>query len=124
MGRPAALPDLGVDRTGDVVAGRQFRGPPGICLATLGQRLDPARRLLIGLRIFGTALVRQVLPHEPLAIGVPQDPAFAAHGFRDQEPADAGWPDHARWMELHELHVDQFGAGLVCQRLAIAAVLP
>ena len=50
--------------------------------------------------------------------------AFAAHAFGDENPHDAGRPDHAGRMELHELHVDQFRAGMIGQRLAVAGVFP
>ena len=44
---------------------------------------------------------RRVALHEPIPIAVAQDPAFAAHGFGDQDaqPHDAGG------MKLEELHV-------------------
>ena len=53
-----------------------------------------------------------------------EDAAFAAHAFGDQDAAHARRPDHAGRMELHELHVDEIGAGVVGQRVAVARVLP
>ena len=53
-----------------------------------------------------------------------QDAAFAAHAFGDEDAAHARRPDHAGRVELHELHVDQVGAGVVGERVAVAGVLP
>ena len=122
--RAPALADLGVDRPRDVVAGRQLGRPPRVGLATLGQRRHPARGLLVGRGVLVAALLGQVLPHEPLAVLVAQDPALAADGLGHQQAPDARRPDHARRVELDELHVDELGAGFVGERLAVAAVLP
>ena len=86
--------------------------------------VDPFRRLLVGRRVLRAAVLGQVLPHEPLAVLVAQDPALAADGLGDEQAADAGRPDHARRVELDELHVDELGAGVVGQGVAVAAVLP
>ena len=125
VGRAAALADLGVDRPRDVVAGRQLGRPAGVGLAAL--RTAPStqlRGLLVGRGVLGAAVLGQVLPHEPLAVLVAQDPALAADGLGHEQAADAGRPDHPGRVELDELHVDQLGAGLVGERLAVAAVLP
>ena len=55
---------------------------------------------------------------------VAQDPALAADRLGDEQAADARRPDHAGRVELDELHVDELGAGLVGERLAVAGVLP
>ncbi len=70
------------------------------------------------------ARIRKVLPHEALALAVPEDPALAAHALGHQQPHDARRPNHAGRVELHELHVDQLRAGVVGERLSVAGVLP
>ena len=65
-----------------------------------------------------------VLLHEALAILVAQDSAFAAHRFGDQNSLHSRRPDHSGGMELHEFHVEQFGAGFVGERHAVAGALP
>ncbi len=80
--------------------------------------------LFVGGGVLGAAILGQVLPHEPLAGVVAQDAALATDGLGHEQPADAGRPDHPGRVELDELHVDQLGAGLVGERLAVAAVLP
>ena len=86
--------------------------------------VDPARGLLVGPGVLGPAVLGQVLPHEPLAVRVAQDAALAADGLGHEQAAHAGRPDHAGRVELDELHVDELGAGLVGQRVPVAAVLP
>ena len=124
MGRAAPFLDLGVDRPGDVVPGRQLGRPAGVRLLPGGQGGHPAGGLLVGRGVLGAPVLGQVRPHEPLAGGVAQDAALAADGLGHQQAAHAGRPDHARRVELDELHVDELGAGVVGERLAIAAVLP
>ena len=51
-------------------------------------------------------------------------PPFAAHAFGDEDALDARRPDHAGRMELDELHVDQLGAGVIRQRVAVAGAFP
>ena len=53
-----------------------------------------------------------------------QDAAFAAHGFGDENAANARRPDHAGRMELDELHVHEIGSGVVGERVTVAGVLP
>ena len=53
-----------------------------------------------------------------------QHAAFAAHALGDENAAHARRPDHARRMELDELHVLQRGAGVIGERMAVAGVLP
>ncbi len=65
-----------------------------------------------------------VLFHEALACLITQDAAFTAHGFGDENPLHAGWPDHARGMKLNKLHVHELGAGLVGKGHPVAGVLP
>ena len=77
--------------------------------------------VLRGLRL---VVVRDVAEHEPLALVVPQHAALAANAFGDEDAADARRPDHAGRVELDELHVDEFGPGVVGERVAVAGVLP
>ena len=125
MRRAPALLDLGVDRPRDVVAGRELRRPARVGLRGPATGPSTQRRGLLSVAAYSRAtLLGQVLPHEPLAGLVAQDPALAADGLGDEQAADARRPDHAGRVELDELHVDQLGAGLVGQRLAVAGVLP
>ena len=68
--------------------------------------------------------IGNLVEHEPAAFAVAQNPAFAAHALRHQDAAHTDRPDHAGGMKLDELHLLQFGAGLVRQRQPIARVLP
>ena len=65
-----------------------------------------------------------VVEHEPLAVLVPQDAAFAAHAFGDENALHARRPDHAGGVELDELHVEQFGARMIGERVAVAGAFP
>src|SRR6266571_8252646 len=51
------------------------------------------------------APLRVVVLHERRAVGMHQAPAFAAYSFRDEEMGRV-WMEKRRWVELHELHVD------------------
>src|SRR5208282_2370741 len=102
-----------------VIAGEKFGWTAGILVA-LG--IAPTfLRIVGGLRLIG---FRNVSEHEPLAIPVEQDPPIAAHTFGDKNTLDARRPDHAGRVKLHELHVNQFRAAMVRQRLAVARVFP
>jgi hypothetical protein len=68
--------------------------------------------------------VRDVVEHEPPALGVPQDAALAADALGYEDAADARRPHHAGRVELHELHVDQLGPGVVGEGMTVARVLP
>ena len=68
--------------------------------------------------------VRDVVEHEPLALGVAQHPAVAADGLGDEDPLHRRRPDHARRVELQELHVDQRRARTQGQGVPVAGVLP
>ena len=124
MGAPAPFADLGVDRPRDVVPRRQLGRPPRVGLLALGQGGHPAGRLLVRGGVLRPPVLGQVVPHEPFAVLVAQDPALAADRLGDEQPANARRPDHPGRVELDELHVDQLGAGLIGEGLAVAAVLP
>ena len=119
-----ALANLGVDRPRHVVPGRQLGRPPRVRLLALGQGGHPAGGLLVRGGVLRPPILGQVLPHEPLAVLVAQDPALAPDRLGDQQATDAGRPDHPGRVELDELHVDQLRARFVGQGLAVAAVLP
>ena len=65
-----------------------------------------------------------VAEHEPLAVGVPEDAAVAAHALGDEDPADRRRPHHPGRMELDALHVDELGARPQGERVTVAGVLP
>ena len=117
--RPAARLDLGVDRAGHLVAGEQLRRAPVVVRVVV-----PAVRLFLGLGVLGPEHVGHVVEHEPLALGVAQHAAVAAHRLGDQQPAHRGRPDHPGRVQLDELHVQQLGPGAQRQRVAVAGVLP
>ncbi len=104
---------------GHVVAGQQLGRPPGVLVA-----LGIAPALLLGVRGLVAIVLGDIVEHETLALLVPQHTAFAPHSFGHQDPAHAGWPDHAGGMKLHELHVLERGPGMVGERVAIPGVLP
>ena len=102
-----------------MIARQQFRRTIGIFVAL---RIAPAFfRVVGGLRF---VIVRDVVEHEPLAVLVAQDAAFAAHAFGHENAHHARRPDHAGRMKLDELHVHQFRAGMIRERLAVAGVFP
>ena len=114
-----AFADLPDDAAGHMVPGEEFRRPPRLLVPL---RVPPAL-----FRVRGGLVrveVRDVVEHEPAAFAVAQDAAFAAHAFGDQDPAHAGRPDHPGGMELDILHVDEFRAGFVGERVAVAGVFP
>ena len=115
---PAGL-DLGVDRAGDLVA-RQQLGRTAV-VVRVGV---PAVALGLGRRVLVAEHVRDVVEHEPLALGVAQHPAVAADGLGDEDPLHRRRPDHAGRVELQELHVDQRRARTQGQRVPVAGVLP
>ena len=123
-GRAAAFLDLRVDGARHVVPRRQLRRPAMVGLAALREGVHPGPRLLVRGGVLVAAVLRQVAPHEALAIRVAQDAALAAHGLGDEQAAHAGRLDHARGVELHELHVDELRAGAPGQRVAVAGGLP
>ena len=125
MRRSAALLDLGVDRPGDVVAGRQLRRPAGVGLvgpgtARVTQRLASSSVAAYSSRRSSGRYFH--MKRSPSALRrIPPSPRTASVTSR---PAHARRPDHPRRVELDELHVDEVGTGLVRECLAVAAVLP
>ena len=117
--RAAARLHLAVDAPRDVIARQQLGWPTG-ALVALG--VAPA---LFGVgRGLRLVVVGNVVEHESAALAVLEDAALAAHAFRDEDALDAGRPHHPRGMELDELHVDQFGARPIGQRVAVGGAFP
>src|SRR5204862_1685521 len=50
--------------------------------------------------------------------------AFAAHALGHENSHDARRPNHACGMELDELHIDEFGARVISEGMAIAGIFP
>ena len=115
----APLRHLAHDAARDVVARQQLGRAAGVLVA-----LGVAPALLFVVGGLAAVVLRDVVEHEPPALVVAQHAALAAHALRHQDAAHARRPDHARGMELHELHVLQLGAGVVGERVAVAGVLP
>ena len=112
------LPDLAHDAAGDVVAGEELGRTPRVLVA-LG--ISPALfRIVRGL---AAVVVGDVVEHEAAALAVAEDPAFTA-ALGDENALDARRPDHAGRVELHELHVDEIGAGVIRERVAVAGAFP
>jgi hypothetical protein len=114
-----ALLDLAHDATRDVIAGEQLRRAPSVFVAL---RVAPALLLVVrGLRL---VVVRNEIEHEPLAGFVREDTALAAHAFGHEHAAHTRRPDHASGVELDVFHVDERGAGMIGQRVAVARAIP
>ena len=106
---------------GGLVRNIEKRAAVRSAAAFLHFRVDRARHHVARGKLHA---LRIVLLHEALAIFVAQDAAFAAHRFGDENSLHSRRPDHSRGMELHEFHVEQFGAGFVRERHAVAGALP
>src|SRR5262249_690987 len=98
--------DFPHDAAGDVVARQQFRRTVGGLVA-----LAVAPALLGVLRCLAAIVLRDVVEHEALAPVVEEDAPLAANALGDEDPLHARRPDHARRVELHELHVLKLGPG-------------
>ena len=117
--RSAAGLNFSVDAARNVVAGQKFRWTVGVLVAA---HVAPALFLILGNLI--AVRIRHVIKHEALAFAVAQHAAFAANAFGDKNAAHAGWPDHAGWVELHKLHIHEFGACFIGKRVAVASSFP
>src|SRR5215212_7419753 len=93
-----------------------FTPPALLDLGVVGPGYHVARGELHALLI--------VALHVALALGVPQDAALAAHALGHEDAAHAGWPHHPGRVELHHLHVDELGPGVVGEDTAVAGPLP
>src|SRR4029450_1169680 len=72
----------------------------------------------------GTIIFRNRIEHKTATFFVRENPAFTAHTFGYQDSHHTRRPDHSGGMKLHELHVDQFRASVISQRVAVAGVFP
>ena len=102
--------DLADDTTCHVIPGQQFRRTAGVPVT--GHVAPAFIRIVRGLVYVE---VRDVVEHEAAALGVLQDAALAPNAFSNEQSAHAGRPHHARGVELNELHVDEFGAGVIAE---------
>ena len=110
---------LADNAAGDVIACQELRGPIG---GLVSLTIAPAFLGILG----GLIAIRlgDIVVHELLTLAVEQSATLAADAFGDQNSLHARRPDHAGGMELDELHVLQFGAGVIGQRMAIAGAFP
>src|SRR5439155_4381387 len=119
VGTAAAGLDLPHDAAGDVVAGEQFGRAAGVFVAlTIA---PPFLRIVGGL---ASVKLRDFVEHEPFALLVEQNAAFAPHAFGDENALNTGRPDHAGGMKLNKLHVYELRAGVIGQGQSVAGVFP
>ena len=115
----AAFADLAHDGARDVIAGEELGRPPGV-LVPLG--VAPA--FLGVVSRLAPVVVGDVVEHEAAPLAVAKDAPLATHAFGHEDALHARRPDHAGRMELHELHVDELGAGAIGQGVAVPGALP
>ena len=111
--------DLVHDAARDVVAGQEL-GWTSCVLVPLG--IAPA--LVFVVRRLVAVRLGDRVEHEAAAFAVQKDAAFAANALGDEDALHARRPDHAGRMELDELHVHQFGARVVGERMSVAGAFP
>src|SRR4029450_6285060 len=115
----AALSHLAHDAAGDMVARQKLGRAPRV-LVPLG--ISPALFRIV--RRLVAVVVGDVVEHEAPALAVAGDPAFTAAALGDENPLDARRPDHPGGMKLDELHVDEIGAGVIGEGVAVARAFP
>ena len=115
---PAFL-DFADDATCDMISRQKFRRAARL-LVTLA--VFPAFFFVIGCLM--PISFRNIIEHKTPALTVSQNAAFSAHAFGDQDTCNARGPNHSGGMELHELHIHEIRARIVCQRVAITGILP
>src|SRR3954447_25014210 len=115
--RPALISELIAPATSS--RGQQLGRTPVVLVVVV-----PGVGLLLVVGGLGFEELRDVVEHEPLALGVAQHSALTTHGLGDEDALDGRRPDHAGRVELHELHVEQRGAGPQRHRMTVAGVLP
>src|SRR5262249_41449296 len=119
----AALADLAADAAGHVVARQQVRRSSRIlALVLLAEHVQEAFLLVGGRRRL--VVIRNVVEHEAPVLGVAQYAALAADAFGDADALHTGRPDQPGRVELDELHVDQLGARVVPESVAVAGAFP
>src|ERR1044072_6092911 len=107
------------DAAGYMVAGKQFRRPPGLAITLC---ISPSFFFIV-CRLIAVQL-RDVLEHEALLFLIQQDTAFAAHAFGNKDTLYAGRPYHPRRMELYKFHVHELCTCVVAQRLPVSCIFP
>src|SRR5262245_52404553 len=71
-----------------------------------------------------SVVFRDCLEHETFAIGVGENPPFAAYTFGHENSHHAWRPNHSGRMKLNEFHIDEFRACFVRKRVSISSVFP
>ena len=102
--------DFTNNTTGHVIACQQFRWPTRI---TVAHHVLPAFFRVV--RSLMRVKLGNIVKHKTATLVVFQDTSFAPHTFRDQDASDTGRPDHAGWVKLDKLHVNQVGSAVICQ---------
>ena len=115
---PAFL-DFAHDATCDMISRQKF-GRAARLPVTLA--VFPAFFFVVGCLM--PISFRNIIKHKTPALTVPQDAAFSAHAFGDQDTRNARRPNHSSGMELHELHIHEVRARVVCQSVTITGILP
>src|SRR4029453_16104154 len=102
-----------------MIAGQELRRTPRILAALT---ITPA--FFFAVCGLSTIIFRNRIEHKTATFFIRQDPAFTSHSFGHQNSHHTRRPDHAGGMKLHELHVDEFCASVVRERVAVASVFP
>src|SRR5262245_18797149 len=119
MRTAAAFPNLADDAPGDVIARQSFRRPVHILVTLL---VPPA---FFGIfRGLVSVVIGDVVEHKALSFAVLQYSTLAANTFGNQDSANARRPDHSGRVKLDELHIDQLGSRMICERVAVTGSLP
>src|SRR5690349_18709659 len=84
--------------------------------------IAPALLFIVGGLL--SIIFRDRLEHETFAFLVHQDPTFSANSFRHENSHHTRRPHHSGRMKLNELHIDEFGSGLVRKSVSVARVFP
>ena len=119
MGAAAAFLYFAANAARHMVA-RQQLGRPASRLVAL--RVTPAFLLVV--RRLAAVVGGDIVEHKAASLIIPENASFAANAFRHQDAAHAGRPNHARGMELDELHVDQGRSRPVGERVTVAGAFP
>src|SRR6266513_4096660 len=102
-----------------MIAGQELRRAPRVFGALT---ITPA--FLFVIRGLSAVIFWNRIEHKTATLFIRQDPAFAAHAFGYQNSHHTWRPDHAGGMKLHKLHVNQFCARVISERMAVASVFP
>src|SRR6266513_6250781 len=102
-----------------MIARQKFRRTPRIFVA-----LTIAPAFFFGVRSLSAVVFRDRIEHKTATFFIRHDPAFSAHAFGHQNSHYTRWPDHSGGMKLNKLHVDQFRASFVRERVTVSSVFP